>query len=256
MFTAMLIGVYAVLVKIAAYLRVSTDRQAEEGLGLDVQEQAIRSWAKVAGHRVTAWHRDEGLPGSNGLDTRQGLGDALEDVRRGEAKAVVVYRLDRLARDQMLQEYLLHEVWSLGGEVFSTMGSEQNLRDDPEDPGRKFVRRIFGAVAEYERDMIRLRTQAGRRRKAERGGYAYGSPPYGYRAEGGELVPVDVEQAVIGRIMDWRDGGVSLAQIARTLNAEGVPARKGRWHPTTVARVQHRLEHDVLTKLRTFGTSV
>lgn len=249
----MLITVYAWFVKVVAYLRVSTDRQAEEGLGLEVQEQAIRRWAKAAGHRVTQWRSDEGQPGSNGLDTRVGLGEALEDVRRGDAKALVVYRLDRLARDQMLQEYLLHEVWSLGGDVLSTAGSEQNLRDDPEDPGRKLMRRIFGAVAEYERDMIRLRTQAGRRRKADRGGYAYGAPPFGYRAESGELVPVDGEQAVIARIVAWRDDGVSLARSAAILNAEGVPARKGRWHPTTVARVLARLDRQVIESVLALG---
>src|SRR4051794_33589968 len=51
--------------RVVAYLRVSTDRQAEEGLGFDVQEQAIRAWAKHGGHRVVAWTRDEGVSGSN-----------------------------------------------------------------------------------------------------------------------------------------------------------------------------------------------
>src|SRR5436190_1749852 len=54
--------------KLAAYLRVSTDKQAEEGLGLEVQEEGIASWAADYGHRIVAWHRDEGQSGSNGLD--------------------------------------------------------------------------------------------------------------------------------------------------------------------------------------------
>src|SRR5207249_390470 len=54
-------------VKLVAYLRVSTDRQVEEGFGLDVQEQAIRKWVKREGHRVVLWTRDEGVSGANGI---------------------------------------------------------------------------------------------------------------------------------------------------------------------------------------------
>jgi DNA invertase Pin-like site-specific DNA recombinase len=68
--------------RVCAYLRVSTDEQAEQGLGLDVQEQAIRAWAREHKHRVTAWHRDEGISGSNGLETRLALADALTELRR------------------------------------------------------------------------------------------------------------------------------------------------------------------------------
>ena len=70
--------------KVAAYLRVSTDRQAEEGLGLEVQEQTIRGWARQHGHRVVLWARDEGVSGSNGLDMREGLADAGVKARISE----------------------------------------------------------------------------------------------------------------------------------------------------------------------------
>ncbi len=83
--------------------------------------------------------------------------------------------------------------WRTGAEIVSTAPSEANLRDDPDDPTRKLVRRLLGALGEWEREMITLRMRAGRRRKAERGGYAYGSPPYGYRAEDGALVRVECE---------------------------------------------------------------
>jgi DNA invertase Pin-like site-specific DNA recombinase len=96
--------------RVAAYLRVSTDRQAEKGLGLQVQEQAIRTWAKAEKHRVVRWDRDEGVSGSNGLEARENLLSALAALQAGEVEAIVVYRLDRLARDLVVQESL-----SLGG---------------------------------------------------------------------------------------------------------------------------------------------
>ncbi len=157
------------------YLRVSTDRQAEKGFGLDVQERAVRSWARQHGHRLVEIHRDEGVSGSNGLDTRVGLADALQSLRDRNAHGLVVPRLDRLARDLVLQETLLAEVKRLGGRVYSaTPAEDEFLADDPQDPSRRLIRQILGAVNEYERSMIALRMRGGRERKRAAGGYAGG----------------------------------------------------------------------------------
>jgi DNA invertase Pin-like site-specific DNA recombinase len=204
--------------RVAAYLRVSTDTQAEHGLGLDVQRQAIRAWARQHGHKIASWHSDEGISGSNGLDTRDALPDAVAEVRDGRAAGIVVYRLDRLARDLILQETLLAEIAGLGGRVYSTFAGEQEvIEDDPDDPSRR---------------LIRLRLRNGRRRKAERGGYAYGSPPLGWRTEARELVPEAAEQAALARIRELCGEGASVRAIAAALTTEGHrPKRGGGWHP-------------------------
>jgi DNA invertase Pin-like site-specific DNA recombinase len=228
--------------KVVAYLRVSTDRQAEHGLGLDVQREAIRAWSKVNKHRVIAWCSDEGVSGSNGLDTREALADALAALSTGEAAALVVYRLDRLARDLVLQEHLLVEIRRMGADVFSTSsGEDAYLTDDPDDPSRKLIRQVLGAVAEYERAMIRLRLKAGRRRKHENGGYAYGSPPYGYRADNGELVPVAEEQTALKLMQQLRDDGNSLRNIGEALEDAGYRPRKANsWAPNVIATILDR----------------
>jgi DNA invertase Pin-like site-specific DNA recombinase len=227
---------------VAGYLRVSTDRQAEEGLGLDIQEQAIRAWAHTNGHRVVSWFRDEGLSGSNGLEHRDGLADALECIKHHSASGLVVYRLDRLARDLVLQEQLLADIRRLGADVYSTSTAEAAyLRDDPDDPSRKLIRQILGAVNEYERAMIRLRLSAGRRRKAEIGGYAYGAPPYGYRTHDGALVEDPDEQAGLRRMRDLRAGGASYRDIAAMLQAEGHEPKRGKvWYPMSVRQALAR----------------
>jgi DNA invertase Pin-like site-specific DNA recombinase len=229
--------------RVVGYVRVSTDRQAERGLGLEVHERAIRAWCRGRGHRLVSVHRDEGVSGSNGLVTGEGLIDALEVVKDGKADGVVVYRLDRLARDLVVQEQILAEVRRLGGEPFSTSGAEAGfLADDPEDPSRKLIRHVLGAVSEYERSMVALRLRSGRRRKAERGGYAYGSPALGQRAEGGDLVVDDDEARALDRIRELHAQGHSLRSMAAILAAEGHrPKRSDRWHPQSLARVVARL---------------
>ena len=209
-----------------------------------MQEQAIRAWAKVHSHKVVQWLREEGVSGTKDLADRPALGEALEAIRFKQAGGLVVHRLDRLARDLVLQEQLLAEIKRLGGEVFSTSPAEAGyLGDDPDDPSRKLIRQVLGAVSEYERAMIALRLRSGRRRKAERGGYAYGAPPLGVRAEGRALVPVEEEQDTLRRIAVLREEGMSLREIGTTLHAEGHhPKRGGEWHPETLRRAVRRLE--------------
>jgi len=230
-------------VRVVAYLRVSTDKQADEGLGLEVQELAIRRWARQSGHRIVQVCTDAGVSGSNGLEGRGDLPVALELLSEGRAQGFVVYRLDRLARDLVLQEQLLMEIRRMGAEVFSTAGGEQEyLRDDPDDPSRRLIRQILGAVYDYERGMIRLRLRRGRQRKADKGGYAGGRPPFGYTAAGGELVPHPQEQAVLDQVQGLRDQGASLRELAALLQESGVANKSGgvRWHPTQVARLLAR----------------
>ena len=229
--------------KVVAYLRVSTDRQVEHGHGLDVQRSAIKAWAKRHGHRIVATFSDEGVSGSNGWETREALPEALRALQDGRAKGLAVYRLDRLARDLVAQEMFLREVKKLGGEIFSTSPGEAGyLADDPDDPSRALIRQILGAVSEYERKIIALRLKAGRQHKAKKGGFAFGAPPLGYRSVDKELKTDPDEQAAVARMVELREEGLTIREIAARLGEEGFKTKRGKsvWHPTTVARVLDR----------------
>ena len=106
---------------------------------------------------------------------------------------------------------------------------------------RVLIRQILGAVAQWERAVIRKRLAAGRAEKARQGGYAYGSPPFGWSAKDRELVRNQAERAIANRMRSMRANGASLRQIADTLNAERVPAKRGgRWHPETIKQALSR----------------
>lgn len=223
--------------RVVAYLRVSTDRQADEGFGLEVQEAAIREWARAARAKVVEVVRDEGKSGAADVIDRPGLAKALGHIQAGRADAVVVARVDRLARDLVLSEWIRAEIIRAGGDLRSASNVEDaHLRDDP-DPAVGLVRQVLAAVAEYERKMVRLRMESGKEAKRRAGGYAAGQPRYGYRAADHELVPDMDEQRIAAKMKRWRREGKSLRWIADRLNEEGVPARRGKWHPQTVSRV-------------------
>jgi DNA invertase Pin-like site-specific DNA recombinase len=231
-------------VKIVGYVRVSTATQVEDGFGLDVQKAAVRAWCKANGHKLIAILSDEGISGAKELEDRPGLADAIEALHAKRAQGIVVPRLDRLARDLIVQETVLAEIRRIGGEVFSTSPAEASyLTDDPDDPSRKMIRQVLGAVSEYERSMVVLRLRNGRRRKAQMGGYASGAPAFGYEARDGDLVELEEEQVTVKRICDLRASGASLRAICSILESEGHRSKRGGtgWQPMGVKRVLDRL---------------
>jgi DNA invertase Pin-like site-specific DNA recombinase len=232
--------------KIVGYVRVSTNRQAERGLGLSVQRKAIKDWAKANGHRLVDIHEDAGISGSNGIDDREGLADALNLLHDGQADGLVVLCVDRLARDLMIQEAVLAKVWDLGGSVYTVETGEVRREDandlDDDGPYRTAMRQIMGTFSELEKKLIVRRLKAGRKAKAAQGGYAYGSPPFGWHSVDGKLVPVPEQQATLARIRELYSSGHSLRSIAVTLTAEGRPPQRGdTWHPATLAKIIARL---------------
>jgi DNA invertase Pin-like site-specific DNA recombinase len=232
-------------VRYVIYLRVSTDQQADAGQGLEIQEAACRQWLKEGRHRLVEVCTDAGRSGGADVGHRPGLARALALVGADRADGVLVYRLDRLARDLVLQEQLLAELHRRGKELASVDRTEHAaLTYSPDDPTRALVRRMLGSIAQYEREVIRLRLMAGRQRKALDGGYAGGKPAYGYASVRGQLVKVPSEQAAIQRMVRMRRTGKSYRQIGDELERAGVKSRAlhGRWRPDTVRAILLRVE--------------
>lgn len=200
----------------------------------------ITTWAKSHGHKIARWCVDEGVSGTVEATDRPGLACALDAIESGAMQGLVTPKLDRLARSLSVQEAALAHVWRLGGQVF-TVDTGEVQSDDAGDPMRTAMRQVMGAFAQLERAMIVQRMAKGRAAKAEAGGYAYGSPPFGWRVENGELVPDEREAPIVARIMELRAGGASTRTIAETLHNEGHrPKRSERFASATIARIIKR----------------
>jgi DNA invertase Pin-like site-specific DNA recombinase len=224
---------------VVGYLRVSTTTQADEGFGLDVQRASITRYADASGLTITAWTEDAGVSGALTAEDRPGLTEALGIVKDHEADGLVVAKLDRLARRLDVQEATLGLVWHFGGQVHSAdMGLVQE--DDPEDPYRTALRRLMGVFSELERAVIRSRMVAGRRLKAERGGYVGGRAPYGFTVEDDALVACPVEQRALDIMRALHSEGASLRAIGDALVGAGIEPRGAAWHPTSIARILAR----------------
>lgn len=221
-----------------AYLRVSSEGQAKDGYGLSAQKTAIENYARKNGLTVTEFFADEGVSGA--LQCRPALLRLFSALEQDEVHRVVILRLDRLARDLMVQENLISDFQKRGAQLISV--------DEPDlcssDPTRTLFRQMKGAIAEYEKSMITLRMSAGRLAKAAQGGYAGGAVPYGYRIRDGKHQPEETEAKTIRRIFAMRrkqrstGKRLSLRSIAERLNTESVPAPGcSRWNPQSVSRI-------------------
>lgn len=229
--------------RFVAYLRVSTDQQADSGQGLDIQEDACRAWARKHRHRLVDVVRDLGVSGTTDVAARPGLSRVMALLAAEKADGIVVFRLDRLARDLVLQETFLDDLHRRGRELHSCSPTEDaHLENAEDDPSRALVRQILGSVAQYERAMTRLRLRAGRDRKRAAGGYAAGPPPYGFAAVKGDLVPVPAEQSAIRLMRKLHGDGQSYRQIGEELTRRGIRSRAahGKWRPGTIWDILRR----------------
>jgi DNA invertase Pin-like site-specific DNA recombinase len=204
-----------------------------------VQRRAIDTYCAAQGIEVLATYQDLGISGSANLDERPGLAAALAAAEAHCAEQVLVYRLDRLARDLILQELLLARLSKRGTAVVSV--TEPDIDSMGSDPTKVLIRQILGALGQYERALIRGRMDAGRAVKAAGGGYVGGAPSYGFGAVDGMLTQIESELTVVALIRDLRSQGRSLREICVALDAAGhKPRRANKWHPTVVRSIALR----------------
>ena len=207
-----------------AYLRVSGKGQVK-GDGFPRQLAAIRHYSKAHGIRIKKVFREEGVSGTKELENRPALSKLMAALHRNGARLVLVEKLDRLARDLMIQETIIGDLRKHGFDLISA--AEPDLLKD--DPTRKLMRQVFGAIAEYEKAMIVVKLRAARERKRAKTGRCEGRKPFGFHSS---------ERATLKRMQALRSQGLGYHAIAEALDSEGLATRKGSpWQAATVRRI-------------------
>jgi DNA invertase Pin-like site-specific DNA recombinase len=149
----------------AIYLRVSTDRQTIEN-----QVQALRQVIEARGWQEVQVYKDAGVSRSKGRADRPGLDQMLTDAGRRMFDIVMAWSIDRLGRSLI---DLLGTIQTLEANNIDLYLDAQNI--DTTTPHGKLVFQVTGAMAEFERSMIRQRVIAGLAR-AKKGGKTLGRP--------------------------------------------------------------------------------
>ena len=201
-------------VHIALYIRVSTDRQAEEGYSIEVQKERLEAFTKTLDGQVSyEFYIDDGFSGAS-LE-RPAMHRLIEDTKKGNLTHVCVYKLDRLSRSQKDTLHLIEDIFLPNNIAFVSIQESFNT-------ATAFGRAVVGILsvfAQLERENIYERTRSGMQKRVEAGYWpGGGGTPFGYDydAEQGILVP-NKDAESVRQVYDLYLQGYSLQSIADLL---------------------------------------
>lgn len=219
------------------YVRVSTARQAAEGLSLDAQRERLAAYCALRGLEVVDVVIEPGESAGKPLAARPGGRKVLALVKRKAVDAVVVLKLDRAFRNT-IDALQTIDAWDKAGVGFHVADMNGSSIDTSGAMGRMMLTMLAG-FAEFERNLTAERTTAALAHKARSGSMRLGKDaPFGYRYEGEALAEIPEEQAAIVRARVLRQTGMTLAGIAAELRAHGHRNRAGnRFAPSQVQRM-------------------
>ena len=220
--------------RVIAYCRTSTENQKEEKT-IQLQVESLKAYAQKHDYDIVEWFEDDGVSG--GLEHRPALARLMKCLETNlDIEGVLIYKLDRLARDLYIQEGLIKEFTKFKKEVISTL--EPDLASN--DPFRKAFRQMLGVFAEFEKAMITLRMKNGRNSAVAKGRW-HGGSIYGYdHGKNGELLINQSEAKTVRKMYHMkRYQKLSPKKIAEWLNDEKVPTKRKttKWHSLTVRKI-------------------
>lgn len=212
--------------RFVAYYRVSTSAQGASGLGIEAQKAAVQHFVRSRGGIVEG----EFVEIESGtLRIRPQLKRALENCERTRA-TLVIARLDRLARNLFV--------------IASLMESRVEFVAADMPSATKLTIQLIAAMAEHERDQISKNTRLALKAAKARG-TVLGNPKL---SEARPLATAALKKSadafaerIAGHVSRRQYVSLSLSEIARRLNADGVQTQRGkRWTPTGVRNVMVR----------------
>lgn len=211
--------------RLIAYLRVSTEEQADSGLGLEAQRHNTHAWAQLYGSTIVATHQDVCF-GSVRPEDRPGWQAVLAALVAQEAEGIIFLRLDRVGRN----------VSDIAG-IVDTLRKDQHFisvkeQFDTNSPAGKMMLHVLAAVAQFERDTIRARTIEAMAAKKLRGEHIGRTPIISRNA----VLMAETLYYNTTSKPTW-------SEVADELAAHGFvnPGSNQPYHPVTVMRAVARL---------------
>lgn len=201
-----------------AYLRVSSQGQID-GDGFDRQLDAIQGYARNQGYEIIQIFRDEGISGT--AEERPALAKLMVSLAENGngTETVIIERMDRLARDLMVQEIIVNDLQKRGFNLISSYEGDDLINGDPT---RTLIRQVLGAISQYEKTMLVSKLKAARERKRAKGEKCEGRKSYA------EIAPEVIKEARKLRRKPPKGRRRTYAQIAEILSSKGLRTISGK----------------------------
>ncbi|MBI2377536.1 MAG: recombinase family protein [Deltaproteobacteria bacterium] len=218
-------------VRAVGYLRVSTDKQADRGVSLDVQRAKVEAYASLYDLDLVEVIVDAGASAKT-LD-RPGLQRALGMVKSKKVDALLVLKLDRLTRSVVDLGTLVADYFSKeNGPALLSVSDQIDTRTS----SGRLVLNVLMSVSQWEREAIGERTSSAMQHMRSENKYTGGRAPYGWQLVAGELVRHEAEQLVLEAARAMRASGLALRAVAVELAARGFVSRTGETFTASAIR--------------------
>ena len=212
------------------YIRVSTEKQADEGFSLDMQESRLRAYCEAQQWNVCPNHVyvDAGISGKS--TDREQFQAMMQAARAGDIKRIVAIKLDRLARNTKDFLQLVETLQGFGCDLVLIKESF-----DTSTPQGKFALTMFAAIAELEASTITERVMAGKAQKASEGGYNGSQCPFGYVYADNAFAVNETQAGTVKEVFKLFIAGSGMSAIAENLNQKNIgTVRGGSWRSNTI----------------------
>ena len=197
-----------------AYMRVSTEKQAEEGNGLDSQRRDIENYCRKNELIISDWYIDDGYTGAN-MD-RPELQRLVNDCSRKRVKCVVAFKLDRLSRSMIDGLYLIERVFQPNNIIFKCVHDSVSY----DSPMEQAYTQMMAVFAQLDKNTMMLRMRGGMLERVKQGYWmGGGNTPYCYTydREKGFLVPIPERKEQANKAIDLFISGNSDVSIQKIL---------------------------------------
>jgi DNA invertase Pin-like site-specific DNA recombinase len=218
------------------YIRVSSEEQADSGLGLEAQRERIKAFCTLKGLELVEVFEDAGVSGGKPLEARP-AGARLLAIARKNKPVVIVAKFDRLFRSVADAAGIIADFDRKGIEMVAIAEGF-----DMTNPYGRAMAQMASVFAELEREMIRERTRAALNVKRSRGERISRHAPFGWEfGTDGKLVENAAEQGALALMRELRSSGLSYRAIAAELDRRAIQPKRGTtWVHTAVKAILTR----------------
>lgn len=200
------------------YARYSSHGQTEQSI--EGQLRVCNEYAEREGYTIVGQYIDRALTGRN--DDRPDFQRMISDAKKKAFEYVIVYKLDRFARNRYDSAIYKHKLKQYGVKLLSAM---ENIGDNPESI---ILEAVLEASAEYYSVDLSQKIKRGRRESALKGKFIGGGIPTGYKTIGGALVIDEATAPHIKKAFEQYAAGVPKKDIIEGLNASGLRTKQGK----------------------------
>lgn len=214
------------------YVRVSTQKQVNDGLSIEAQISRIEAWAQFNEYELTHVFVDEGISGKN-INNRPKLTEALSLLEKD--MAFVFYSLSRVSRNVI-------DTIAIGEQIRQASADMVSLSEKIDTTGAagRMIFNLLAVLNQFERDQVSERTKMVMKYKRENN-QVYSHVPYGFDRVDKNLIINQDESQNIAYMVRLRDKGYGFRKIATQLNKDNIKSKHGgQWYAKTVEQVLKR----------------